>query len=419
MFHLWLTFRFVTSGRRLLSMASVLSLIGMTIGVACLTVAMGVVAGFEATLTRSVQDVYGHILVLRRSSRTLEPVESFFAQVREIVPEAVAYTPVLDVKALLAHGQRITYIALQGVEPETIDSVLNIRSRVIRGEFSLGREGQPSGDSGADPDGAPRALIGKGIARKFGLAPGDRFKIVIPKPAREDSTGFSPNVRELAVAGVLDLGKNDYDEHFVVTDLASAQSMAEVRGGISGVRVRLTDPALAKAAALKLERDLGPGYFAASWYDVNENLFEAIRYERPVLFLVLLVMIIAASFNISSNLFVSVLRKYSDISILRAMGFGRLDVMKVFTIHGMILGVIGTVAGVLLGLALGGLFVWAQTRWVLMPADVYKIDHVGVVFRPMDLIMIVGASMLVSLGSTILPAFRGARLDPVEGLQYE
>ncbi|MCM2280648.1 MAG: ABC transporter permease [Bdellovibrionaceae bacterium] len=408
MFHLWLTFRFVTSGRRLLSLASVLSLVGMTIGVACLTVAMSVVAGFEDTLTRSVQDVYGHILVLRRQSRGVESVESFYEQVKKIVPEAVAYTPVLDVKALIAHNQKITYVSVQGVENETVQTVLNIVPRVVRGSFDLKAQA-----------GIPAALIGKGIARKFELKPGDRFKVVVPKPLREDSTGFAPSVREFVVTGVLDLGKNDYDEHVVVTDLAAAQDIAQVKGGISGLRLKLTDPQLAKGAAIALESRLGPGYFAASWYDVNENLFEAIRYERPVLFVVLLVMIIAASFNISSNLFVSVLRKYSDISILRAMGFGRRDVMKVFTMHGVILGAIGTFAGIILGLVLSGIFVWAQSHWVLMPGDVYKLDHVGVVFRWQDLAAVVAASLLVSFVSTWMPAFRGSRLDPVEGLRYE
>ncbi len=407
MFHAWLTFRFVTSGRRLLSMASLLSLLGMTIGVASLTVAMGVVAGFEATLTKSVQDVYGHLLILRRSAR-VDTVESLFEQVKGVVPQAVAYTPVLDVKALLARDGKITYVSVQGVEPDTVGEVLDIGPRVIAGALDfLPRVGRPA------------AMIGKGIARKFALAPGDSFKIVVPKPAREDSTAFEPIVRELVVTGVLDLGKNDYDEHFVVTDLASAQDMAAVKGGISGIRVKLSDPLFARDAAVRLERELGPGAFAASWYDVNENLFEAIKYERPVLFVVLLVMVVAASFNISSNLLVSVLRKYSDISILRAMGFARKDVLKVFTIHGLILGAIGTAAGILLGLVLAWIFVWAQARWVLMPADVYKIDHVGVSFRFVDVAAVVAASFLVSLASTFVPAFRGSRLDPVEGLRYE
>lgn len=388
-------------------MASILSLVGMTIGVASLTVSMAVVAGFEATLTKSVQDVYGHVLILRRSSR-VETVESFFAQVKQIVPEAVAYTPVLDVKALLAHNQKITYVAVQGVEPDTIADVLNIEPRVVAGEMDF-----------TPRDGMAAAMIGKGIARKFALKPGDSFKVVAPKPSREDSSGFDPVIKEFVVTGVLDLGKNDYDEHFVVTDLRSAQNLAQVKSGISGIRVRLADPVVAKEAALKLERELGTGYFAASWYDVNENLFEAIRYERPVLFAVLLMMVIAASFNISSNLFVSVLRKYSDISILRAMGFGQNDVLKVFTIHGLILGAIGTVAGILLGLVLAAVFVWAQGHWVLMPADVYKIDHVGVSFRFVDVVAVIVASLLVSLASTLMPAFRGSRLHPVEGLRYE
>jgi lipoprotein-releasing system permease protein len=380
----------------------------MAIGTACLTAAMGVFSGFETSLTRSLQDVFGHLLIVKQGTR-IESVEELLKRIQTLAPSVQASSPFLYLDCVLAKEGRISYVAVQGVEAKSVDKVLSLRSHVIAGKYEL------AGQSGN----VDNAMVGKGIARKFNLKPGDHFKVVMPNPSRANSSDFSPKVHEFVVSGVLDLGINDLDEHSIVTDLKTAQDFADVGENFSGLRLKLINPDDASHVASSLQRELGSGYFIRHWREQNENLFEAIEYERPVIFFVLLVMVVAASFNIASNLFVSVLKKYSDMSILRALGFSKRDVMRVFTIQGLFFGIVGTVLGLLLGLVLCGAFVWVQRYWVLMPADVYKLDHVGVRLRMFDIGAVFIASLVISLLSTLVPAYRGSRLSTVEGLRYE
>lgn len=411
MFHLWIVYRFMTSGRRLLNLPSVMSLLGMTLGVAALTVAMGVVSGFETTLKTSITDFFGHVLVIRRGEKP-QNIEHILSKVKETAPEVQTYTPFLNLEGILAGGGKVAGISIQGVDPKTVEKVLNIRPRLVRGEFGL--KPRRVGDAVY-----PVAMVGKALAQRFDLKLGEPFKVVLPTPSRSDSTEFSPKVQTFVLGGVLDLGKVEYDERIIVTDLKSAQSFAGVGDAFSGLRIKIDDPDKAAAVAARLSRELGVQYWTEDWTEVNKNLLEAIKIEKPVIFFVIMIMVIAASFNISSNLFVSVLQKYSDVSILRAMGFSARDVRKVFVYQGLFFGVLGTGAGIVLGLLLCLAFVIAQKYVVLLPADVYKIDHVGVELRFWDMFAIVGCAVLICLVSTLIPARRGAKLDPVEGLRYE
>jgi lipoprotein-releasing system permease protein len=406
-FHLDLVVRFVASGRRLLNLPSMMALIGMALGVASLTVAMAVVSGFESTLKSAIVDVFGHVMVVKRGEKSRD-LASVMTSVREAVPGVVAHTPFVNIEGLMVGGGKLSGILIQGMDPKTIDDVLNVRSRVIEGQYTL-----------QSRDGTPVALVGKALAKRFELKVGEAFKVVLPAPSRSDSSGFSPRVQTYVLAGILDLGKAEYDERTVMTDLRSAQELAGIGDNFSGIRLKLKDSDDAMAASLALSRELGPQFWTMDWSEVNKNLFEAVKIERIAIFFVILIMVIAASFNIASNLFVSVLQRYGDISILRAMGFSRRDVARVFMYQGLFFGLLGTFAGLVLGLILSWLFVFAQNYMVLMPVEAYRLDRIGVELRAVDLVMIVVASILVCLLSTLVPARRGSRLDPVEGLRYE
>ena len=406
-FHLDLVTRFVASGRRLLNLPSMMALIGMALGVASLTVAMAVVSGYESTLKTSIIDVFGHIMLIKRGDR-VETVESLAGIIKSAAPDAQFYTPFINLEGMIVGSGKLAGILVQGVDPKSVEKVLSVRNRVISGKFSFDCI-----------DNVPVALVGKSLAKRFGLKVGQQFKVVLPQPSKTDSNGFSPKVQTYYLGGILDLGKAEYDERTVMTDLKSAQELSGIGDNFTGIRIRIRNPENAAADAIKIERALGPSYWLMTWSEVNKNLFEAVKIERIAIFFVILVMVIAASFNIASNLFVSVLQKYSAISILRAMGFARKDVVRVFMYQGLFFGVVGTFVGLILGLLLSWAFVIAQRFIVLMPVEAYKLDKIGVELRPMDLLMIVVASILVCLVSTLVPARRGAKLDPVEGLRYE
>lgn len=406
-FHLWLATRFVTAGRSLLTLPSILSLTGMTVSVACLTVAMAVVSGYETTLERAIIDVVGHVQVIRRAP-TSQNIERILGDIKKVAPESEAYTPFINVEGIVVGAGKLSGVLIQGIDPESVEKVLGIHKRVIHGKFDL----RPQ-------DGMPAALAGKALVKKFGLKVGEPFKVVIPVPSRSDSTNFSTRVQNYVLTGVLDLGKAEYDERAIMVDMRAAQEFAGVGDNFSGIRIKLNDAKIAADVATRIARELGLNYLVMDWSEVNKNLFEAIKIERAAIFFVILVLVIAACFNISSGLFVSVLQRYSDISILRAMGFSQNDVSKVFVFQGLFFGVVGTVAGLILGLLLGLAFVHAQKYVVLMPVEAYRLDHVGIDVRWVDCLAVVVASTVICLLSTLIPARRGAKLDPVEGLRYE
>lgn len=402
-----LVFRFVASGRRLLNLPSMMALIGMATGVASLTVAMAVVSGYESTLKTSIIDVFGHIMLIKRGER-VDSVENLARQIKQAAPDAEMYTPFVNLEGMVVGGGKLAGVLLQGVDPHTVEKVLNVRKRVIEGKFSLERQ-----------KGVPVALAGKSLVKRFGFKVGQPFKVVVPAASKTDSTGFAPKVQTYILGGILDLGKAEYDERTIMTDLRSAQELAGIGDAFTGIRIKVRNASKSSVAAVRIGRALGPSYWLMDWSEVNKNLFEAIQIEKLAIFFVILVMVVAASFNIASNLFVSVLQKYSAISILRAMGFAKKDIARVFIFQGLLFGAIGTFVGLGLGFVLSYAFVVAQKFVVLMPAEAYKLDKVGVEIRPFDITMIVIASLLVCLVSTIVPARRGAKLDPVEGLRYE
>ena len=203
----------------------------------------------------------------------------------------------------------------------------------------------------------------------------------------------------------------------MVVDLGAAQKLAQISQRVSGVRLRLKSDDLAKPTSEAIRNNLG--YRTRYWFDMNRNLFEAAELEKAVIFFVLLVMVIAASFNISSTLFVSVMRRYGDISILKTMGANRWFIIKLFTSQGLLIGFLGAVLGLILGLGACFGFMWAQKEFGLIPSDIYKLDHVDIEVRFLDLLAIFCASLLICFVATLAPSRRGARMVPVEGLHYE
>jgi lipoprotein-releasing system permease protein len=384
---------------------ALLSVIGLVIGVASLVVAMAVVSGYESTLKRTVIDVSGHVLVMKRGASL--SADEFTRDVAPLVPEMVAATPFLYLEAVIATQGQISGIVIEGMDLSTVHSVLNLKSRLKEGRFT---------DEMAD---VPSAWIGKGMAKKYKLKVGDRVHVVLPVNAEFDAGSFRPRLGEFLVRGILDLGRQDYDARYLMTDLKSAQELAQVGDKVSGFQMRLVSPDAAASVAKRIATQFDYQYWARDWEDVNHNLFEAARLEKVIIFVVLLVLIIAAAFNVSSTLFVGVVKRYHDIGLLKTLGATQRSIRRVFLLQGLGLGLLGSVLGLILGLLLCGMFMWAQAHFRLIPAEVYKLDRIQVEIRFGDFFAIIGACLLICFVFSWAPARRGAELRPVEGLRYE
>ncbi|MFN7729380.1 MAG: FtsX-like permease family protein [Bdellovibrio sp.] len=403
-----LSFRLLfRDGLKSLGLTGWISFAGLVLGVASLVVSMAVVSGFESTLQRSVSDLTGHLQILKTQGLN-DDEQDLRHKVAALEPGMVASTRVLWVESVAAAKGKITGALLQGLDPEKLRDVLSLDKRVLAGSFDLSPEG-----------GVPNAMIGKGLAKRFELQPGDTFRIVVPLANDFDPNSFKRKVATFRVAGILDLGKYEFDERMVIASMAAVQEVADVGNRYSGLLVRLQDFTKARESAGHLSVSLGPGFRVRDWHELNENVFEAIKIERVVLFFVILIIVLAAAFNVSSSLFISVIQRYPDIGIFKAIGMRPRDLIKVFSLQGLILGLAGCVGGFLVGGLLCLAFSYGQTAFTLLPGSVYKLDHIDVVLRFWDLFAIFSVTLVICGLATLAPARQGARLTAVEGLRYE
>jgi len=409
MFEAWIVWRHLRSkNRKFFNLVSSLAILGMTLGVASLITTMAVLSGFETTLHRAVVDITGHMLIIRRGE-PLNNLDQLVPRLKALVPELESVAPFVQVEGMLANHSKITGVVINGFEPEAFDKTLNLKDRVVRGKFNL--------DAGTAE--RPAVLAGRALAEKMGFGVGDEITVVLPRnnPSAKGGLGFTPRLKKFLVTGILDLGMYEYDSRFLITSSRAAQELAGLGPIFTGARVKFTSPDIAPIANSRFASELGLGYYIKDWTEVSPNLFKAISIEKRVIFVVLLFMTLAACFNISSTLFVSVLRRYGDISIFRVLGASHAKLMRIFSLQGLVIGVLGSLGGIALGLIL--CFIVAHTDLVHIPPEVYHLRRLPVEIRLADLVATGIAAFLLCFISTLAPASRGAKLDPVEGLKYE
>ena len=411
----WLAGRLLLTGpTRLFSMQGWISIFGLIFGVASLVAAMAVITGFQATLRRSVIDVTGHLQIFKLDP-TPEPWQEFFSRLKRLDSRVLAGTRFVMVEGVLAHKGKLNGVLVEGLDPVAVGPVLDLQNRIIEGAFNL----QPQQAASGAPAESPPALIGKGIAQNFKLHVGDEFRLVVPAGQEVDVSQFRRHVGTFRVAGVLDLGKYDYDQRWIVTSLKAAQDWAQIGSRYSGLILKTEDANQARGVQMHLAGELGSGYRLRDWREVNENLLEAIDIEKVVIFFVIFIIVIAAAFNVASALYVNVVRSTPAISLLKTLGLSPKRVSVVFSLQGLLLGVCGTLLGFLLGLLFCAGFVFLQSEFGLIQGSVYKIDYIELKIQWTDWLIIFTATNLICWLATWAPANRAARLSPVEGLRQE
>lgn len=384
---------------------SFFTVLGIVLGVAALTVAMAVMSGFERTLKDAIIDVTGHMIVIKRG-RGIENRKDFEEKIRSHINGVQGSVAFAMIEAVAAHGGKIQGVMFQGLDQQSAKDFLGIERRLVEGAFDLSREEDGFG-----------VLIGTGIAKNFQLKVGDSFRAVLPITDEANPQRFERQRATFKVRGIVELGKHQFNERYIIADLSAVQEFAKLDKKYHGLIVKLDNADAARSAALTLTSEMGSGYWIRDWQD--DNLFSAVGLEKMVVFVVLLLIIIVAAFNTSSTLFVSVVQKFSDISILKTVGASPRFILKAFAAQGLLMGLVGVVGGFLLGGVLSILFVLAQVYFNLIDGSVYKIDRIFIEFRFWDMAAIFFATVLICLFATLAPAWRGSRLKPVEGLRYE
>lgn len=384
-----------------------LALLGLVLGVAALVASMAVMSGFENTLKTAMAEVSGHAQVVKRS-RFPDDWKELEERIRKAEPTLVSTSRFVFIEAVLANKGQISGVLIQGVDTQRVNEVLNFKRRIVSG----------SDDLNVATD-VPLALVGKNLAKKMNLNVGDTFRVVVPVADSVDPSKFQRRVGAFKVQGVLDLGKHDWNERFILSDLKATQDLADIGDRYSGLLLKFQDVDHAREGAFNLSGVLGAPYWVRDWRDANENLFEAINVERPGIFFVVLVITIVAAFNVSATLFVNVVRRFKDIAILKTVGLSQKDIMKIFVCQGLFMGVVGLVLGFVLGVGIAYLFEFMQGRLSLISGEVYRLENIELQIRFVDGVAICIATLVICLIATIAPARRGAKLEPVEGLRSE
>ncbi|HPI41127.1 MAG TPA: ABC transporter permease [Pseudobdellovibrionaceae bacterium] len=384
---------------------------GLALGVATLLTSMSIMSGYESTLQRAVTDVTGHAQVIRRSSK-YEKWEDLEQKVKELDPRIKATSPFVFVEGVIAHQGKISGTVLQGVDVASASQVTQLEGRLLDGQLlSSGREA-------VEDAAVNRVLIGKGVARTFNLKIGDDFRVVIPIADAYDPSRFQRNIGKLKVHGILDLGKYDWNERFIIMDLAALQGISKIGNKYSGLTLNYFNLNDAKESTVLLSEKLGLEFWVRGWRDLNENLFHAVEIERIVVFFVVLLIVLVAAFNMTSYLYVHVLKKYQDIAIFKTLGIKPLSIVRIFSIQGLVLALLG----ISLGFILGQLFVkvvpYLIAHYGLIQGSVYKVDSIQLQLRTWDIVAVLITSLLICFLATLAPAIKGSQLKPVEGLRY-
>ncbi|MFC3532975.1 lipoprotein-releasing ABC transporter permease subunit [Vogesella facilis] len=404
--------RYLRARRRngFISFISLLSVIGIALGVAALIVVLSVMNGFQQEIRGRMLSVVSHLEVSSYDGRIAgwQPLLGTLAQ----QPHVLAAAPYVSAQGLLSSGGNVRGAMLRGIEPAAEGRVVTLGKEMLRGKLES-----------LEP-GSFRIVLGVELARALGVEVGDKVTLITPQGSVTPA-GMMPRLKQFTVSGVFKAGMFEYDASLAMISLRDAQVLFRLGQDVSGVRLKLDDAMLAPQLKAELAGKLAANQVASDWTDMNANYFRAVQIEKRMMFIILTLIVAVAAFNLVSTLVMVVTDKQADIAILRTLGASPASIMKIFVIQGSVAGVMGTIAGVAGGLLLAfnlGSVQHAIEQIIgarLLSSEVYMIDFLPVDVQPADVTTIAVISLLLSLLATLYPSWRAARTRPAEALRYE
>ncbi len=414
-YELILGWRYTRAGRAtrrngFISFISGVSMLGIALGVAALIIVLSVMNGFQKEVRDRMLGVLSHIEVFEPGGQAVPNLDQTLATIRQN-PEVLGAAPFVGAQALMARGEDMKGALIRGIDPALEPTVTDLAAelaptvlpRLVPGEFGV--------------------ILGGELARSLGVGMGDTVTLIAPS-GQVTPAGVVPRIRQMTVVGTFDSGHFEYDSALALLHMDDAARIFRVEGP-TGVRVKIKDLHEAREVAIDLASQLDPGLLVRDWTRQNRTWFAAVQLEKRMMFIILTLIVAVAAFNLVSTLVMTVTDKRADIAILRTLGASPQSIMGIFMVQGAMVGIIGTGAGLLLGLGVAfniDTLVPALERALgasFLPQDVYLISRMPSDPQQGDILPVGLISLALSFVATIYPSWRASRVNPAEALRYE
>jgi len=409
---LYIGLRYTRAKRRngFVSFIALLSMLGIALGVAALIVVLSVMNGFGKELRERTLGMTAHATVTGQDGR-LDDWLSMQARVSKH-SNVLASAPFTQNEAMLSNRSRVSGAIIRGVFPKLEPSVSEIEDKMVSGKLSDLKPGQFG------------IILGRELANAMGVFEGEKITLVTPQ-ANVTPVGVMPRLKRFTVIGVFEAGMHQFDRSMAIIHIQDAQKLFSMGESVEGLRLKLDDMFSAYKVTRELDALVGEDYWVRDWTKMHSNLFKALQTEKVVMFIILLLIVAVAAFNIISTLVMTVNEKQADIAILRTIGMTPNSLMWVFIVQGTVIGLVGTIIGVGIGVPIasnvGEIVSFFETLFQtkFLPADVYYITDIKSDLHLSDVLTYSASAFGLSVLATIYPAWRAARIQPADALRYE